>query len=141
MTPRELPCDEPCHRRWTPGRPMKSQFASTRWLWMQTCCASKTHRVWYELSLCQSVFSELLELFSSFTIIWSQIYCKVERGKRKQLLHHCPFFRELSRPKGQGVTNFNVNKYSSAVCVGVFGLGGSLLVCVSAADTCPAVSH
>lgn len=43
------------------------------------------------------------------------------------------------------MTNFNVNKYSSAVCVGVFGLGGSLLVCVclcvSAADTCPAVSH
>lgn len=52
------------------------------------------------------------------------------------------YFREASRPKGQGVTEFDENEQSNAVFVGVSGADGSVLVCVSARDkSCPAASH
>lgn len=68
---------------------------------------------------CWSLF--LLQVFGRRFIVKSS-------EEKKQLLHHCPFFPAVSWLKGQGVSKSNENKYSNAVCVGVFGVAGSVCV-------------
>lgn len=48
--------------------------------------------------------------------------------EKKTAFASLPFFREASGPKGQGVTKFNENEHSNAVCAGVSGTGGSVRV-------------